>query len=138
MGTKLKRLIFCLLMTEVFAIVLFGQATLPPANLSDTVPPPPSGYTNCHFQYDNSVPRNISVYCAPSGGQAYNSGYGICNGLTPGYSPLGTAITPGMSNFGPSNFWHTDVTSAAVDPNSEAIKAFVSLTTRTGYSHQER
>jgi hypothetical protein len=128
----MKRLIFLSMLVLLVAGLVHGQATLPPANLSNTTPPAPAGYQNVQWQYDSSVPRNISGYI-PATGVAYNYGYNICNGLTPGYSPLSTAITPGMVIFGSSNYWHTNISSASLDPNSAAIIAFISASTRPGY-----
>lgn len=109
------------------AIILLCAAPLCAQNLNDTTPAAPPGSQNVHFQKDSSLPVNISAYT--SSGSSYNAGYGLCNGMTPGYSPLGTASTPGVVYFGPSNYWHTDISAAPVDPNSAAIISFIGPTT---------
>ena len=119
----MKRLTFVLAAVWTLGVTFYAQ-TLPPANLSNTTPAAPSGYQNCQWQADSSVPRNISCY-VPASGAAYNYGYGICNGLTPGYSTVSTAVTPGMVTFGSSNYWHTNISSASVDPNSANIINFI-------------
>jgi hypothetical protein len=135
-----------MLMVEVFALAAFSQ-TLPDANLVNTPtagapgPLPPTGASVVQWGHDDTVVhRNIWGWTTGGGNQVpYNYGYGICNGLTPGSSVLGTAITPGMYNFGPSNFWHHDVTSDPVDPNSATILAFIATSTAAegaGYYHQ--
>ena len=142
MGTKM-RLIFLSTLVLLLIGVVCGQSVPGNANLVNTPtsgapgPMPPTGASIVQWGHDDTVvPRNIWGWTTGGGNATpYNSGYGICNGLTPGASTVSTAITPGMVMFGSSNYWHTDVSSAAIDPNSATILTYIFNTTPGGYYH---